>query len=70
MIHLVKVLARQLQFIYREVWGAHSLIQCIDGDGVDTAWLWKTLKGAVVLCCSVSLTTLKCISISAELLLL
>lgn len=42
MIHLFKVLARQLQLTCREVWGAHSLSECMDGDGVDTAW--KTLE--------------------------
>lgn len=61
-----KVLWWQLQFTCREgpskqtVWGAHSLSECMGDDGVATAWLWKALKGAVVLCCSISLTTLKC----------
>lgn len=45
---------------FQAVWGAHSLSECMDGDEVATAWLWKTLKGAVILCCSVSLSTLKC----------
>lgn len=66
MIHPFRVLARQLQFTGGEVpsrqtvWGAHFLSECTDGDGVTTAWLWKTLKGAVILCSSVSLSTLKC----------
>lgn len=66
MIHPFRVLARQLQFTGGEVpsrqtvWGAHFLSECMDGDGVTTAWLWKTLKGAVILCSSVSLSTLKC----------
>lgn len=66
MIHPFKALAGQLRFTCREVpsrqtvWGAHFLSECMDGDGVATAWLWKAWKGAVVLCCSISLTTLKC----------